>query len=101
MIMRCPLALAAILMIVISLGLQAYDLFLVFFELWALGNVGFASMLGYGASLTFSIPSYIVANALIYGAKIKLPMKWIHLSYFGSHLLILILTFAFPGKFGQ
>jgi hypothetical protein len=99
MSMKLPLKFAAISLIFVSLGLQAYILLLVLAELFTVGHTGFASALGYGASLTFSVPAYLIAVTLAYSAKIRLPMKWIHGSYFGSHLIILGCMFGFPGKF--
>lgn len=89
----------SILMLVISLGLQAYIFLLVLYELFTLRHVGFGSGIGYGATLIFSIPAFLMAIAIIYGAKIRLPMKWIHGCYLGSHLFIVICIFSFPGNF--
>lgn len=91
--------LAAISLVFISLGIQAYILLVLLMELVAMRHTGIASAFGYGTSFTFSVPAYLIAMTLIYGAKIQLPMRWIHCFYFGSHLIILGCMFTFPGQF--
>jgi hypothetical protein len=93
------LRIAAGLMLGISLALQASVLFFVAHDMLSVREVGFGSVFYYATSLPFSIPAYLVANSLIYGAKIAIPMRWAHGSYFGLHVAILIFIFAFPGKF--
>jgi hypothetical protein len=87
------------LMLAASLGLQAYIVLLVLYELITVGRVGFASGLGYGAILPFSIPAFLCAITLIHAAKIKAPTKGLIFTYLGSHIFIIICMFAFPGKF--
>jgi hypothetical protein len=97
--MKHAIKVVAASLIFVSLGLQAYILVFVLAELFTVGHTGFASALGYGASLTFSVPAYFLALTLTYCAGIRLPLKWVNGTYFGSHLIILGCMFAFPGKF--
>ena len=97
--MKLVLKSTAIVLVVIGLGIQAYIFLVLLFELILLGHTGVASAFGYGASLVFSVPAYCAAMMLIYGARIKLPMKWIHACYFGSHGMILTCMFTLPGNF--
>jgi hypothetical protein len=97
--MRFVLKSAAVLLVIISLGIQAYIFLILLSELIILHHTGIITAFGYSASLVFSVPTYCAAMTLIYGARIALPMRWIHACYFGSHLIILTCMFAFPGNF--
>jgi len=97
--MMRALKFATISLTFICIGIQAYILLVLLIELVATGHTGVASAFGYGASLVFSIPAYLVAVALIYSTKTKLSAKWVHASYLGSHLVILACVFAVPGQF--
>lgn len=99
MAMKHALKFATISLIFVSIGIQAYILLVLLIELVTMGHTGVASAFGYGASLVFSIPAYLVAIALIHATKTKLPAKWIHGSYLGSHLVILACMLAVPGQF--
>jgi hypothetical protein len=83
----------------ISLGFQAYAMLFVMQDMLTGGKVDFGAVFVYFATLPFSISTYLIGSALIYGAKIAMPVKWIHSSFFGSHLIMVICIFAFPGKF--
>jgi hypothetical protein len=92
--------LAVYFLLFVSLLLQAYILFLVALDIHSFGAVGIGAGMGYGAALPISIVTFLTAWAVSYGGRIRLPMKWLHLVYFGSHLLIVLALIALPGKFG-
>jgi hypothetical protein len=90
---------AVILMLLISLGFEAYALLAVAYDLFTIKAFGAGSAIIYGASQPFSIPVFIVAIVLIYSARLKFPMRWIYIFYFGSHLIVWIFALALPGRF--
>ncbi len=97
--MKISLKTIALFLVLVSVGMQVYILFILFSELIILHHTGIITAFGYSSSLVFSVPAYCAAVILIYCADIRLPMKWIHGCYVGSHLFILTCMFAFPGNF--
>lgn len=91
----------ALLLLFLAIGLQAGALLAVLFDLFTVGAVGFEAVAVYSGVIVFSIPIFIFAIVVIYGAQIRLPMRWICATYLGIHILSISLGIAFPGKFGQ
>ena len=97
--MNLTLKTVAIALALVGIALQSYVLLFVVLELFTFGSVGFPSGLAYGASLPFSLSTYLGAWAIISGARIDIPLKKIHAVFFGSHIFIWFCMFSFPGTF--
>lgn len=83
----------------ISFALQFYVVLFIVSELFTFGSVGFPSGLAYGASLPFSLATYLSAWAIMYSARIDISLKKTHAIFFGSHVFIWLCMFSFPGTF--
>lgn len=97
--MKCALKAVSIALASVSIALQFYVVVFVVSELFTFGSVGFPSGLAYGASLPFSLTTYLSAWAIMYAARIEIPLKKIHTIFFGSHIFIWLCMFSFPGTF--
>lgn len=93
------LKVCAMSMLLLSLGLQAFALLVVLYEIFTTGHFGLSAAISYGAIQVLSIPALITAVALVYFSGMQLPMKWVYAWYMGSHLVIWMCLLAFPGKF--
>lgn len=97
--MKLAFGIALVSLLVVSLGIQMYILIIVLIEIAVMGHTGVASAFGYGVSLSFTFPTYLLAMMLIYGARVRAPARSIHASYWGSHLIIVGCMLALPGQF--
>jgi len=97
--MKLVFGLALVSLLVVCIGIQVYILLIVLVEIAFMGHTGVASAFGYGASLSMTVPAYLLAMVLIYGARMRVPARLIHASYWGSHLIIVGCMIALPGQF--
>lgn len=97
--MKFALKLAVIFLLFICIGIQVYILLILLMEIAIMGHTGVASAFAYGASLSFSLPAYLIAIGVIYGAKTEIRTKLIHACYWGAHLIIVACMLAIPGQF--
>ncbi|WP_288393342.1 hypothetical protein [uncultured Herbaspirillum sp.] len=85
---------------VIAFALQAFVLALVLYDLVLSGAVNFASALGYGAGLYFTVPCFLLWLVLTRFVDVGFRTQSANRLYLGSHVLIVLLMIFFPGKFG-
>lgn len=86
-------------MLCLSTGMQLLALLIVLCDLSFTGRVNFAAVFSYATAQPIAAPAFMIGCGLTYAARHRRLIKSLYLIYLGSHGLILLCTFVFPGRF--
>ena len=82
-----------------ALLIQVYVINFYIWDVYPSGHASIGSGILYGGLLPFSLGLFLLGAVLSYRKKTMSGLKWLHIFYWGSHILLIGLMWAFPVQF--